>query len=92
MQRRGTQLRAWGNHLCSECGERFLAYRDRIFGKQPAVCSTYCQRARKTRLQRNRRAARRRYVASTGCSSIESAKSEATSLTEQGVSPCIDAP
>lgn len=49
-----------GDHLCTECGAAFGASRRRFFGREVRVCSTECQRARKTRLQKERRAAQKR--------------------------------
>jgi hypothetical protein len=65
MQRWGARPAEHGDQVCSECTRRFIAYRDRIFDKQPAVCSAECQKARKTRLQRERRHAKRHHIAST---------------------------
>ena len=66
MQRWSVRIDPDGDRVCSECPTRFFAYRDRVFGRQPAVCSELCQRARKTRLQRARRRSGARQIASEG--------------------------
>lgn len=46
---------------CSECGRGFMPHRDKPYGKDAETCGDpECQRARKTRLQRDRRLKQRR--------------------------------
>jgi hypothetical protein len=41
---------------CTECGRNFHPWRDRMFGHEQTTCGEPdCQRARKSRLQRERR-------------------------------------
>lgn len=45
---------------CEECGKEFIPWRDRIFDRENHTCgSDDCQRKRKTRLQKKRRAEKR---------------------------------
>lgn len=42
--------------VCTECGDEISPYRNVIFDKKPETCAKpECQRARKSRLQRERR-------------------------------------
>ena len=46
---------------CSECGKTVYPHRELIYDKRPETCGADdCQRARKTRLQRERRMKQRR--------------------------------
>lgn len=47
----------WGRQgaMCSECGGQIPWHRCNRFDKEVATCSDACARARKTRLQRDRR-------------------------------------
>jgi len=48
----------WPRPKCTECGKEFNPWRERPFGLDAATCgSAECQRKRKTRLQKERRAA-----------------------------------
>jgi len=43
--------------ICSECGKEFYPYRREIFGRAQLTCASQdCQRRRKSRRQRERRA------------------------------------
>ncbi len=51
----------WPRPKCTECGKEFNPWRERPFGLDAATCgSAECQRKRKTRLQRERRAEARK--------------------------------
>lgn len=53
----------WNRPKCSECGEEFIPYRDRMFDRLPVTCSKKCARTRKTRLQKQRRSTLRQVAA-----------------------------
>lgn len=57
MREKRRQLSSHTNATCSECGHRFWAYKSGVFGRKIETCSLECARARKTRRQRERRAA-----------------------------------